>query len=39
MGLPRIIEMIPEANSQLGDLSALGELVATRVNGIELSLG
>jgi HD-like signal output (HDOD) protein len=39
MELPRIIEMIPEANSQLADFGALAEIVATRVNGIELSLG
>jgi HD-like signal output (HDOD) protein len=37
--LARVIEMVPEAASQLTEFQALTELVATRVNGIELSLG
>jgi len=36
--LPQIVEMIPEAHSRLADFAALVEFVATRVNGIELSL-
>jgi HD-like signal output (HDOD) protein len=39
MELARIMEMIPESTSQLTDLPALAEAIATRVNGIELSLG
>ena len=37
--LARLVEMLPEATSQLADFPALSEFVATRVNGIELSLG
>jgi HD-like signal output (HDOD) protein len=37
--LAKIIEMIPEAAGKLCDFPGLSELVATRVNGIELSLG
>ena len=37
--LEKVIELIPGAASQLADFPALGEMVATRVNGIELSLG
>lgn len=37
--LPEIVEMIPQAASQLADFGALAEFVATRVNSIELSLG
>jgi HD-like signal output (HDOD) protein len=37
--LEQVIELIPEAANQLADFAALGEFVATRVNGIELSLG
>lgn len=37
--LAPVLEMLPEAASQLTDLPALAEFVATRVNGIELSLG
>jgi HD-like signal output (HDOD) protein len=37
--LSKVIEMVPEASGQLTDFPALGEFVATRVNGIELSLG
>jgi HD-like signal output (HDOD) protein len=36
--LAKVLEMIPEANGQLTDFPALTEFVATRVNGIELSL-
>ena len=36
--LPRILAIIPEAHSQLTDFEKLAEFVATRVNGIELSL-
>jgi HD-like signal output (HDOD) protein len=39
MELPRIMEMIPEAQRELYDLPGLTEYVATRVNGIEVSLG
>ena len=37
--LSQVVELIPDAVSQLADFPALTELVATRVNGIELSLG
>ncbi|HUA60617.1 MAG TPA: HDOD domain-containing protein [Verrucomicrobiae bacterium] len=37
--LKKVMEMIPEAGSHLSDIPALSEFVATRVNGIELSLG
>jgi HD-like signal output (HDOD) protein len=37
--LSRVLETIPECISQLTDFPALTEFVATRVNGIELSLG
>lgn len=37
--LAKIMEMIPEANGHMADFPALNEFVATRVNGIELSLG
>jgi HD-like signal output (HDOD) protein len=36
--LGKVVEMIPEASGQLTDFPALTEFVATRVNGIELSL-
>jgi HD-like signal output (HDOD) protein len=36
--LPTIMEMLPEVSRQLADLPALSEWVATRVNGVELSL-
>jgi len=36
--LAKVIESIPEANGPLADFAALREFVATRVNGIELSL-
>jgi HD-like signal output (HDOD) protein len=35
----KVVEMLPEAKSQLSDIDTFGEAVATRVNGIELSLG
>lgn len=43
-GMPRtelaeIIELLPEAGNLVADFPALSEFVATRVNGIELSLG
>ena len=37
-GLAKVMEMFPEINNQLADVPALREFVATRVNGIELSL-
>jgi HD-like signal output (HDOD) protein len=37
--LPEILDRLPELASHLNDLAALAEYVATRVNGIELSLG
>jgi len=37
--LAQIIELVPEAATQLADFPALSEYVATRVNSIELSLG
>jgi HD-like signal output (HDOD) protein len=42
-GLPKsdpakVMEMFPEIDSQLADIPALSEFVATRLNGIELSL-
>lgn len=37
--LPKVVELIPEAANLLVDFAALAEFVATRVNGIELSLG
>ena len=37
--LPDIVELIPQAASQLSDFGGLAEFVATRVNSIELSLG
>jgi len=37
--LSQVVELIPEAISNLTDFPALTEFVATRVNGIELSLG
>ena len=37
--LEQIVELVPEAASQVADLSALGEFVAARINSIELSLG
>jgi HD-like signal output (HDOD) protein len=36
--LEQIVELIPESEAPLGDFPALAEYVATRVNGIELSL-
>jgi HD-like signal output (HDOD) protein len=36
--LSKIAELIPEAQGRLADFEALAEYVATRVNGIELSL-
>ena len=36
--LAKVMEMFPEIGNQLADVPALSELVATRVNGIELSL-
>jgi len=36
--LANVLEMVPEVTNQLADLPALSEFVATRVNGIELSL-
>ena len=36
--LSKVIEMIPEASGQLENYASLREFVATRVNGIELSL-
>ncbi len=36
--IAKVAEMLPEVNGQLGDFPALTEFVATRVNGIELSL-
>jgi HD-like signal output (HDOD) protein len=37
--LSQVIEFLPETASHLADFPALAECVATRVNGIELSLG
>jgi HD-like signal output (HDOD) protein len=37
--LAKVVEMIPGAIAQLTDFPALTEFIATRVNGIELSLG
>ena len=37
--LPQIIEAIPEATGILADFPAFTQLVATRINGIELTLG
>jgi len=37
--LEEVLEVIPEATKELADFPALAEFVATRVNGIELSLG
>ena len=37
--LSQIVEWLPNAAGQLADFSALADFVATRVNGIELSLG
>ena len=37
--LSRVVELIPDATTLLADFPALTEFVATRVNGIELSLG
>lgn len=39
MELAEVVELIPEAAKELADFPALAEFVATRVNGIELSLG
>jgi HD-like signal output (HDOD) protein len=36
--LAKVMEPIPQANSQLTEFPAMAEFVATRVNGIELSL-
>jgi HD-like signal output (HDOD) protein len=36
--IAKVAEMLPEANSHLANFPALTEFVATRVNGIELSL-
>jgi HD-like signal output (HDOD) protein len=37
--LAQIVDLIPESSSQLADFPGLAEFVATRVNGIEVSLG
>ena len=36
--LAKVLEMFPEVSNQIADFPALSEFVATRVNGIELSL-
>jgi HD-like signal output (HDOD) protein len=36
--MAKVLEMIPSANGKLSDFNALSEFVATRVNGVELSL-
>jgi HD-like signal output (HDOD) protein len=37
--MPEIVELVPKAAGELADFPALATCVATRVNGIELSLG